>query len=129
MIEHVDIPEEQWPQFFRWVNRHSISHPVHLEVEQRELGDQDTGALQPFRGIELEVKGTLKGAIVIMVGTSEVDHSHYIPRPIRVVAGHNEAAEVSWLAIQEESGITILYFEHLKELAPESGPEEPAQLH
>jgi hypothetical protein len=129
MIRTLDIPKENWTNFINTLNRHALERPVRLEVVDRELGDQEMGRLLPLRGMDFETKGSARGAFFISVGSDEEELNHRIDIPKRLYVGHNEAAEMEWLAIDEEPiGTTIIYFEHLPAL-PEEVTEATAAPH
>jgi Family of unknown function (DUF5335) len=129
MIHTLDVPRENWVNFTNILNRHALERPVRLEVVERELGDQELEDLQPLRGLSFETKGSARGSFLISAGTDEHEFTHRIERPKRLYLGHNESAEMEFLAIDEEpSGTTFIYFEHLAAL-PEQVVEGTADSH
>jgi len=128
-VRTLDIPKENWTSFINTLNRHALERPVRLEVAQRELGDQEMANLQPLRGMDFETKGSARGAFLVSVGSDEEELTHRIDNPKRLYVGQNEAAEMEWLAIDEEPiGTTFIYFEHLPAL-PEEVTEGSAAPH
>jgi hypothetical protein len=128
MIRTLEIPKENWTNFINALNRHALERPVRLEVVKRELGDQEMGNLLPLRGVDYETKGSARGALLVSVGSDKEELNHRIDSPKRLYVGHNEAAEMEWLAVDEEPiGTTIIYFEHLPALPVEAHEEHGQQ--
>src|SRR5689334_12153851 len=100
MAHTVEIPKDQWPEFFRALNQRNANRPVRLEVEHRDLGDQEMGHLLPLREISPERKGSDRGELLITVASGDGDLSHHIEKPVRVYAVQNEAAEVEVVSIE-----------------------------
>src|SRR5437868_13388304 len=100
-IRTIEIPKERWPAFLALLNPMAGGRPVRLEVAQRQLGDQEMGDLLPLRDIDLEVKGSERGRMVITVGSERGELTHLITKPLRMAMELNEATEPQWLAIEE----------------------------
>jgi hypothetical protein len=125
MTATLEIPKERWKPFLDEVSRHALGRLVRLEVESIELGDQEMSELQPLRGIELETKGSAHGSLLIMTGTDAEDMNHLIGSVSRIYVGHNETAEMEWLAIEDQAGgKTLVYFEELLAISPGEPVEE-----
>jgi hypothetical protein len=126
MIRTLEIPKENWLGFLENVNRRALGRSIRLEAIGRDLGDQEMGNLLPLRGIAFETKGSARGALFIMAGTDEEELSHQIATPTRIYLGHNEAAEMEWLAVEEADGArTLIYFEELLALPEELHEQHP----
>src|ERR1700694_20084 len=109
MIEGMEVPKENWPKFLAMLNRLALDRPVRVEVVQRELGDQEMGALLPLREIDFETKGSARGKLIITVGSDRGELVHIVEVPTRFYVGINEAGVLEWLSIEEASlGKTIV---------------------
>jgi hypothetical protein len=119
MDETYEIAQAQWVNFLRLISRQSAGKPIRVEVENRELGDQQLATLLPLRSLALERKGSERGDLVILAGTDEDEASHRINAPTRMYLLQNQAGENVCLCVEDaEGGKTLLYFEHLLELPP-----------
>jgi hypothetical protein len=120
MIQSMDIPKESWKSFFRTLSRLALDRPIRLEVERRGLGDQEMGRYLPLRSFEYEARRSEPESLMIVVGSGRGTLMHLIETPVLVCIGHNEAAQLEWLAIGErDEGKTIVYFEHPAQLPAE----------
>jgi hypothetical protein len=126
MIQTIEIPPERWNDFLKVLNRHAAERPIRVEYDDLEVGVQELGRLLPFRELAFEGKGSERGNLILSAdsGPDRTDElTHEIPNPKRIYAGYNEAAEMEWLAIDEGSAKTFLYFEHLPAM-PEWAADE-----
>jgi hypothetical protein len=121
VVHTIEINKEDWPEFFQTLNRRAADLPIRLEVEHRDLGDQEMGHLLPLREIFMEEKGSEKGELLITVEGAHGDLTHRINKPVRIYATHNEAAELEVVAIEEgDESRTLIRFEHLPEIPAET---------
>ncbi|MBS1151020.1 MAG: hypothetical protein H6Q89_2718 [Myxococcaceae bacterium] len=117
----IEIKKTDWPEFFRTLNRRAADQPVRLEVERRDLGDQQLVRLLPLREIDFETKGSDKGDLLITVAAEQGELTHRVQRPQRIYALLNDSAELAVVAIDEpDQGRTLVYFEHLLEIPAET---------
>ena len=127
MILTKEIPRDQWPWFFRILDRHVGDRPIRVEVIGRPLGAQGMGELLPFRGLVYESKGSEHGSLTVIAGTDAGEVTHLIVGPLHVYTAHNDIGELEWICIEErgEAGDarTLVHFEHLPQLEAEY-PEE-----
>jgi hypothetical protein len=125
MIETFEIPKERWAGFVELINRRARDRPVRVEVEGRDLGDQEMGQLLPLVGLALETKGSERGDLLISVESKRGEIlTHHINQPLHLYLTHNEAAEVEHLAVEEASGAkTLLHFQHLPMIKAGEAPE------
>lgn len=121
MIRTLDIPKERWPSFLQMINRLADGQPVHLEVADRELGDQEMAErLLPLQEIDYETKGSEAGQLIVTVGSERGELTHLVEAPAQLSLAVNDVDEPEFLAIAESNGaVTIVYFEHLPALEAE----------
>jgi hypothetical protein len=113
MLRTHDIPKAQWENFFRMLARELMDQPVRLEVEDRELGDQQMTRVLPLRGLTFETKGSHHDSIEIMVGGDRGALGHWIENPSRIYVRGSEAGELDCICIEAPGGDkTLIYFEH-----------------
>lgn len=132
MAQTPDIPilKEKWPDFLQMLASELLDHPIRVEVENGELGDQEMGDLLPMRDLEFEKKGSERGNIELTVGSERGDLRHRIEHPSRIYVRLNGAGEVECIAIEGQGGDkTLIYFEHLPALPAEltSFESQPGQ--
>jgi Family of unknown function (DUF5335) len=114
-----DIPREQWANFFTMLARELQDHPIRIEVEGRELGDQEMDRMLPLVDIAFEKKGSEAGDIEVTVTTgSKTDtHGHFVDKPNQVYVMESDAGEVECIAIEAgENEKTLIYFEEAPSL-------------
>jgi hypothetical protein len=120
MIRTLEIPKQRWESALESLARHIGERPIRVEVMGRTLGDQEMGTRLPFRGLELDPKGSERGSLTVMAGSDEAPFEHRIVDPTALHLAFNDAGEIEWLAIEEkgETGIarTLIHFEQLPAL-------------
>ena len=122
MIRTVEIPRERWLEFLQMIHRMALGRPVRLEVARRELGDQEMSDKLPLLGLDLELKGSGRGELIVAVGSDRGELTHVIERPMRIAVGLNEGDEPQWIAVDErDEAVTIIHFERLSAVEPEYG--------
>jgi hypothetical protein len=130
MIHTIEIAKDRWSSFLPKLARHVGGRPIHLEVLGRQLGDQQLATLLPLSGLNLETKGPERSSLVISARTGDGIVSHVIVRPKRMYLGQNDAGEIEWLAVEEDSEWrnirTLVHFEHLPSLPALSDDEPPS---
>ncbi|MCU1280843.1 MAG: hypothetical protein JWM53_4389 [bacterium] len=117
MTRTFNIPEERWRPFLRLMNRLALGRPVRVEIVNRTLGDQEIGDKLPLREIDLELKGSERGRLIVSVGDDESEIIHFVSLPTRLAIGIDEVGELQWIAVDERDvRVTILHFERFPEL-------------
>jgi hypothetical protein len=125
MLRTHDIPKEQWASFLQMLSRELTDQPVRLEVENRELGDQEMTRMLPLRDLELETKGSEQGSIALTVGSDRGELGHWIENPSRIFVRGSDAGELDCICIEGQGGDkTLIYFEHPASLVADVSEEE-----
>lgn len=120
MTRVFDIPQGQWTLFIRMLNGFVTGRPVHLEVIERQLQEQQMRDRQPLREMGLHHDGKQCNDLAISVGDDASPLTHRIERPTRLALGLDEIAAPQWLGIREAAGgTTIVYFEQLAAIEAE----------
>ena len=113
MMTTREIPPERWARYFEQVAEHERDHPVRIEVIGESLGAQAFEEHAPLLDIELEEKGSEKGAIELSVGGPNGRLGHRIEKPEHVYVEVNAAGEVELLDIEDREQVkTLVTFEH-----------------
>ena len=123
MTRVFDIPQGQWILFIRMLNGFVAGRPVHLEVIERKLEEQQMRDRQPLREMDLNHDGLHCRDLAISVGDDTSPLTHRIQRPTRLALGLDEVAVPQWLGIREAGGgTTIIYFEQLTAIEADYRP-------
>ncbi|NTX05319.1 DUF5335 family protein [Myxococcus sp. CA051A] len=107
-----EIPREGWADYLALLSTMEKEHPVRIEVEGMELGDQPLAEGLPLVEISLEEKGSDKGVVEIIVGGPGGEITHRIQKPERIYADESESGELECLDIEssEDNTKTLIYF-------------------
>lgn len=108
-----EIPRAQWHPYLDRLSRAAVDHPIRIEVENRDIGDQELGTFLPLNGIEVDPKGSEAGDIEISVQSEPKGMlSHYIDAPQRLYIEETEAGELLCMEVEERAGgKTLIYFQ------------------
>jgi hypothetical protein len=108
----IEIPRQHWVVYFDSLSKRAVGRPIRIEVENRDLGDQELTRSLPLVGIDLEVKGSEAGDLEVTVGETGRELMHHIDGPRRVYLKVEDSGNIDCLAIQDaENGMTLLFFE------------------
>jgi hypothetical protein len=119
----VEIDPADWQAFFQMLNSRARDRPVRLEVEGRELGDQEMGQLLPFHEMDIDPRGSERGKVQITVGSDHGELTHRIDRPLKIYAIHNDTTELEVVEIEDaDQGKTLIYFQQLPEITDQTTP-------
>ncbi|HVP62912.1 MAG TPA: DUF5335 family protein [Myxococcaceae bacterium] len=113
MRKTIEIPRERWAKYLDDLSNREQDHPVRIEVEGQELGDQALSTKLPLMGISLEEKGSEKDAIEITVADRGKGQTltHLIERPEHVYV-EQEGDRVRCVDIENRAHVkTLIFFE------------------
>jgi hypothetical protein len=112
MAYTVEIPKREWFSYFELLSERAQSHPVRMEVESSQLGEQPIGERLPLIGIDVETKGPGSGSIEITVGTLRQEFMHHIAEPANIFLMMDDDGNIRCICIDaDEDGKTLLFFE------------------
>jgi hypothetical protein len=122
-MQTLEVSKREWPAYLDRLTQSASDRPVHLEVENLELGDQEMVESSPLKAILQETEGSAAGAIEIRVGGSTGELSHRIAQPTQLFALVGDRGELSSLSIADaEGGKTLLIFEERPPVVDDVGP-------
>jgi uncharacterized protein DUF5335 len=108
----IEIPRETWAVYFDNLNKRALREPVRIEVENRDIGDQELTRRLPLVEIDLETKGSEAGDIEVTVGDERREFMHHIDNAVRVYLKVDDDGNIDCLAIEDQdNGKTLLFFE------------------
>ncbi|MCE9669031.1 DUF5335 domain-containing protein [Myxococcus stipitatus] len=107
-----EIPREGWADYLALLTNMEKDHPVRIEVEGSDLGDQPLAQNLPLIEISLEEKGSDKGVVEIIAGRDDDEITHRILKPARIYADESESGELECLDIEsaEDNTKTLIFF-------------------
>lgn len=112
MARTIEIPREGWAGYLERLSRRGQTHPIRIEVQNRDIGDQEMVRKLPLVGIELETKGSDQGEIEVTVGDSRGQFTHNIDEPARMHLKVDDAGNMECLEIEDQGGgKTLVFFE------------------
>jgi hypothetical protein len=119
-----EVKKDELPQWLDLVSRLGTDRQVRLEVEGTDIGDQELAGFLPFMGIDLDAKGSARGAIEILMesgGSGALRHA--VERPRHVYALENDQGSLECIEIEDASGAKVLaYFDRPIDFAVERAP-------
>ena len=118
MLATLEVPREFWGLALERLERQVEGLPVRIEVEGMEFGDQELTGLVPLRSLDLEEKGSGRGDISFTLGNDGQEIRHVVQAARCLYLGQSGEGPMEWLAIEDESGKTFVYFERLPALGP-----------
>ena len=108
----IEIPRETWAVYFDNLSKRALNEPVRIEVENRDIGDQEMTRKLPLVGIDLDTKGSEAGAIEVSVGDERRELMHRIDNAVRVYLKIDDDGNIDCLEIEDQDdGKTLLFFE------------------
>ncbi|OJT20632.1 hypothetical protein BO221_32135 [Archangium sp. Cb G35] len=108
----IEIPRETWAVYFDNLSKRALNEPVRIEVENRDIGDQEMTRKLPLVGIDLETKGSEAGAIEVSVGDERRELMHRIDNAVRVYLKIDDDGNIDCMEIEDQDdGKTLLFFE------------------
>lgn len=133
MANTIEIPRDNWAVCFERLGRQAQTYPVRIEVENRDIGDQEMARKLPLVGIDLETKGSEAGDIEVTVGGSGDNFMHHIDDPTRVYLMVDDSGNIDCIEIEDRGdGKTLIFFERSPGLPASvllesrAGGEQPA---
>jgi hypothetical protein len=107
----IEIPRETWAVYFDNLNKRALNEPVRIQVENRDIGDQELTRRLPLVGIDLETKGSEAGDIEVTVGDERRELLHHIDNAVRVYLKVDDDGNIDCLEIEDgDNGKTLLFF-------------------
>ena len=128
----IEIPRQSWGVYFDSLNKRALSTPIRIEVENRDIGDQEMTRKLPLVGIDLETKGSEAGDLEVTVGNERQEFMHHIDVPTRVYVKSDDEGNIDCIEIEDrDNGKTLIFFEGATGVPVEfmegtRGFEEPA---
>lgn len=112
MARTIEIPRDNWSVCFERLGRQAQTYPVRIEVENRDIGDQEMARKLPLVGIDLETKGSEVGDLEVTVGDADQNFLHHIDGPTRVFLSVDDSGNIDCIAIEDgDNGKTLIFFE------------------
>ena len=112
MERTMEIPRQGWFVYFQDLGKRALNHPVRVEVDDLDVGDQALARAPPLLGIELEKKGSGRGDIELLLGDERQEFLHRIEEAEHVYIMMNEGGDLECLSIQDRAGgKTLVFFE------------------
>jgi hypothetical protein len=119
-----EIKRDDLQQWLDLVSRLGTDRQVRLEVEGTDIGDQELAGYLPFLGIDLDAKGSGRGAIEILMeseGSGALRHA--VEKPRHIYAKENDQGSLECIEIEDASGAKVIaYFDRPIDFAIESRP-------
>jgi hypothetical protein len=129
----IEIPRENWAVYFERLGQQAQTYPVRIEVENRDIGDQEMARRLPLVGIDLETKGSEVGDLEVTVGDVDENFIHHIDSPTRVFLKIEDGGNIDCIEVEDGAeGKTLIFFERYPGLPAttllqaQGGQEEPA---
>jgi Family of unknown function (DUF5335) len=129
----IEIPRENWTVYFERLGRQAQNYPVRIEVENRDIGDQEMARRLPLIGIDFEKKGAEVGDIEVTVGDVNENFMHHIDEPTRVFLKVEDSGNIDCIEVEDRAnGKTLIFFDRQPGLPASTlleargGREEPA---
>ncbi|PTL82060.1 DUF5335 family protein [Vitiosangium sp. GDMCC 1.1324] len=125
----IEIPKQDWFLYFERFSKRAMGQPIHVEVENREIGDQEMTRTLPLVGIELETKGSEAGDIEVTVEDDQEELTHHIDQPTRVFLLVDDNDNINSMDIEDQDGgKTLVFFDGSVRVPAQVslGIEEPA---
>ncbi|MFY0564554.1 DUF5335 domain-containing protein [Archangium lansingense] len=108
----IEIPKQTWAVYFDNLNKRALSEPVRIEVENRDIGDQEMTRRLPLVGLDLETKGSEAGDIEVTVGDERQEFTHHIDNPTRVYLKVDDDGNIDCMEVEDQdNGKTLIFFE------------------
>lgn len=133
MANTIEIPRSSWSVYFERLGKQAQTYPVRIEVENRDIGDQEMARKLPLVGIDLETKGSEVGDIEITVGDADQNFMHHIEDPTRMYLKVDDSGNIDCIEIEDkDNGKTLIFFESKPGLSASiltesrAGGEQPA---
>jgi uncharacterized protein DUF5335 len=133
MAHTIEIPKGNWAVYFERLGQQAQRYPVRIEVENRDIGDQELARKLPLMGLDLETKGSEVGDIEVTVGEAGDNFMHHINDPTRVFLKTDDGGNIDCIEIEDKAnGKTLIFFERYPGLPAtilqesRAGQEEPA---
>jgi hypothetical protein len=104
-----EVPQPRWQKFFDDFSQQHQGWRVLIEVEGKDLGDQEEVTGKPFQGISYVTAGTGAGNIEIGFGDKPNDvGSHFVDQPRQVFVADTDGGAESDVEIKGADGVTTL---------------------
>lgn len=112
MANTIEIPRSSWFVYFERLGKQAQTYPVRIEVENRDIGDQEMARKLPLVGMDLETKGSEVGNIEITLGDNDQNFTHHIDDPTRIYLKVDDAGNIDCIEIEDQdNGKTLIFFE------------------
>lgn len=107
-----EIDRAEWARFFDEVSRIERDHPVHVEVDDAEIGAQELAQGVPFIGLSCELKDGGGAAIDLAIapGDGQGAYTHHIENARAVWAEEGDDGALECVDIEGDSK-TLIYFQ------------------
>ncbi|HYO51417.1 DUF5335 family protein [Archangium sp.] len=108
----IEIPRQTWTVYFDGLNKRALGQPIRIEVENRDIGDQEMVRRLPLLGFDLETKGSEAGDMEVTVGDERQEFMHHIDDPTRVYLLVDDEGNIDCIEIEDQDdGKTLIFFE------------------
>jgi hypothetical protein len=114
-MRSIEIPDEQWIDFFKQFSREHAGWPVTIEVLSPDAGPQRLVHELPLQGLTVDVAGTRPSSVQIGAGDDPAaNFSHVIDLPLHVRLADDEQDErgSGTIEIEPARGATTLVHFH-----------------
>jgi hypothetical protein len=113
-MEHTqEIPHARCHDFLSELSKRQKDHPVRVRVEREDIGDQVLAEYLPLIGIDVDEKGSDRGAIDIAISappTGSITHVVQSPKRLFRYGDADDEADVKVLAIEDSADARTLIF-------------------
>jgi hypothetical protein len=119
-VPTVEIPQDQWHNYFNDVSRLYQGWGVTIEVMSGDIGDQPAAQGPPLQGLSFEKAGSEAGDILVEVGDAGTPYEvHHIDRPRRVRMVDSDPGAEADIQLESEDGVvTLVRLRRRPELPP-----------
>jgi hypothetical protein len=108
-VPTMEIPQDQWLNYFNDVSRLYQGWGVTIEVMSRDVGDQPAAQGPPLQGLSFEKAGSEAGDILVEVGDAGTPYEvHHIDRPRRVRMVDSDPGAEADIQLESEDGVVTL---------------------
>lgn len=109
-----EIDRGQWGRYFDKLSRQEMKHPVHIEVDGEDIGNEVLSRQMPLMGLTLERKGSAAGDIDVVVGRAGdqgiIDHR--VPHAEHIYVQESDNGDLECIDIEDsDHNKTLVYFD------------------
>ena len=112
-MRSIEVPDENWVDFFNNFSREHVGWPVTIEVLSPDAGLQRLAQELPLQGLTIETSGTRPSSLQIGAGDKiNANISHVVELPLHIRLADDEQHSRGTLEIEPARGATTLVHFH-----------------